>query len=137
MFSSRITKAITVGEFEVTIRALSGRAKARAQEAVIEKAAGLLQRVGGADVIQQITAMGGERAVRDAAERDPASSYDQTSVLTDGIVSWTAPEPVDAETIDDLDADAADTLFRAILTLSKVAVSADAAAAIEAEAKNA
>ena len=113
MFASRITKEVRIGKDTVTIRALSGRAKERAQQATMTRAASMLAQVGGAD------------AVRSApSERDPASAFDQQTVLREGIISWTADEPVTDETVGDLETEAADSLCREILILSRIALPA-------------
>ena len=123
MFASRITKEVRIGEDTVTIRALSGRAKERAQQATMTRAAGMLAQVGGAAVMAEITKLGGEDAVRSApSERDPASAFDQQTVLREGIISWPADEPVTDETVGDLETEAADLLCREILILSRIAL---------------
>lgn len=140
MFSSRKTREITTPSdpsYVVTIRQLSGRRKERCQQAVLEKAATLIASIGGAAAFGEIQKIGGERAVRDEAARDPGSSYDQQQVLIEGIVGWTADEPLTPETIADLEVETGDLLFREILRLSRVAVtSADVDADADA-AKNA
>ena len=139
MFASRITKEIetpTDPAYTVTIRQLSGRAKARCQEAVISRAAGLVERIGGAQAFAEIQKLGGEREVREAVDRDPAQSYDQPTVLVEGIVSWTATEDVTPEQIDDLEPETSDLLFREILRLSRIAVTAADTADDEAARKN-
>ena len=138
MFASRVTRDIetpTDPAYTVTIRQLSGRAKARCQEAVISRAAGLISRIGGASAFAEIQKLGGEREVRQAVDRDPAQSYDQSTVLTEGIVRWTASEDVTPEQIDDLEPETSDLLFREILRLSRIAVTADDVATDEAAAK--
>ena len=126
MFSSRVTKAIktpTKPQYTVTIRQLSGRAKERCQQATLAKAADMMQRVGGAAVFDQIRQMGGEDKVREQVEdHDPTAAYDRDQVLLDGVVSWTADEPVTADTLADLEDPTSDLLFREILQLSKVAL---------------
>ena len=126
MFSSRVTKAIktpTKPQYTVTIRQLSGRAKERCQQATLAKAADMMQRVGGAAVFDQIRQMGGEDKVREQVEdHDPTAAYDRDQVLLDGVVSWTADEPVTADTLADLEDPTSDLLFREILRLSKVAL---------------
>ena len=139
MFASRITKEIqppTDPAYTVTIRQLSGRAKARCQEAVITRAASLVERSGGAKAFAAIQDLGGEREVREAVERDPSQSYDQATVLVEGIVSWTAAEDVTPEQIDDLEPETSDLLFREILRLSRVAVTAEDATSDAAARKN-
>ena len=127
MFSSRITREITTPTdppYVVTIRQLSGRRKERCQQAVLSKAAALIANIGGAAAFAEIQKLGGERAVREGVERDPGASYDQEHVLIEGIVSWSAEEPVTSDTIADLEVETSDLLFREILRLSRVAVTA-------------
>ena len=138
MFAGRTTKTIDLGSGDsVTIKALSGRAKHRSQEAILTKAADLLSRVGGPSGVAESTKLGGADTVRQSADRDPTSAFDQRQVLIDGIVSWSADVPVSDEAIDDLESEIADQLFREILTLSRVPVSAEAQGALEADRKNA
>lgn len=128
MFSSRTTKAIqtpTTPSYVVTIRQLSGRAKERAQQASLSRAAEMIERFGGAKVLSEIQKLGGEDAVRSSGEQDPASGFDRHQVLLDGIVSWTADESVTPETIDDIEDETADLLFREILRLSRVPVTVE------------
>ena len=141
MFSSRVTKAIktpTKPQYTVTIRQLSGRAKERFQQATLAKAADMMQRVGGAAVFDQIRQMGGEDKVREQVEdHDPTAAYDRDQVLLDGVVSWTADEPVTADTLADLEDPTSDLLFREILQLSKVALNDADVKAQDRDRKNA
>ena len=141
MFSSRVTKAIktpTKPQYTVTIRQLSGRAKERCQQATLAKAADMMQRVGGAAVFDQIRQMGGEDKGREQVEdHDPTAAYDRDQVLLDGVVSWTADEPVTADTLADLEDPTSDLLFREILQLSKVALNDADVKAQDRDRKNA
>ena len=141
MFSSRVTKAIktpTKPQYTVTIRQLSGRAKERCQQATLAKAADMMQRVGGAAVFDQIRQMCGEDKVREQVEdHDPTAAYDRDQVLLDGVVSWTADEPVTADTLADLEDPTSDLLFREILQLSKVALNDADVKAQDRDRKNA
>ena len=141
MFSSRVTKAIktpTKPQYTVTIRQLSGRAKERCQQATLAKAADMMQRVGGAAVFDQIRQMGGEDKVREQVEdHDPTAAYDRDQVLLDGVVSWTADEPVTADTLADLEDPTSDLLFREILQLSKGALNDADVKAQDRDRKNA
>ena len=141
MFSSRVTKAIktpTKPQYTVTIRQLSGRAKERCQQATLAKAADMMQRVGSAAVFDQIRQMGGEDKVREQVEdHDPTAAYDRDQVLLDGVVSWTADEPVTADTLADLEDPTSDLLFREILQLSKVALNDADVKAQDRDRKNA
>jgi len=139
MFSSRIKKDIdtpTDPSYVVTIRQLSGRQRERCQQAVLKKAAELITNIGGAAAFGEIQRLGGEKSVRDKADRDPSSSYDREQVLVEGVLSWTADEEVTPETIGDLEAGTSDLLFREILRLSRVAVTEADAEADEVAAKN-
>ena len=141
MFSSRVTKAIktpTKPQYTVTIRQLSGRAKERCQQATLAKAADMMQRVGGAAVFDPIRQNGGEDKVREQVEdHDPTAAYDRDQVLLDGVVSWTADEPVTADTLADLEDPTSDLLFREILQLSKVALNDADVKAQDRDRKNA
>ena len=141
MFSSRVTKAIktpTKPQYTVTIRQLSGRAKERCQQATLAKAADMMHPVGGAAVFDQIRQMGGEDKVREQVEdHDPTAAYDRDQVLLDGVVSWTADEPVTADTLADLDDPTSDLLVREILRLSKVALNDADVKAQDRDRKNA
>lgn len=151
MFASRITKTIITPSdppYEVTIRRLSGRKLEKAQLGVMIAGADLLRQLGGGQILKEISALGGEDAVRraaaDQAERDPAQRYDKTEVLKAGIVSWRVPGAPDAEAhvpteseIEDLEDETRDVAFLAILVLSRVHVDAPTAAELETAAKNA
>ena len=141
MFSRRVTKAIktpTKPQYTVTIRQLAGRAKERCQQATLAKAADMMQRVGGAAVFDQIRQMGGEDKVREQVEdHDPTAAYDRDQVLLEGVVSWTADEPVTADTLADLEDPTSDLLFREILQLSKVALNDADVKAQDRDRKNA
>ena len=139
MFSSRITKEIatpTEPSYLVTIRQLSGQQKRRCQEAVLKRSVELITNIGGAAACGEIQRLGGEKSVRDQADRDPGSSYDREQVLVEGVLSWTADEEVTPETIGDLEAGTSDLLFREILRLSRVAVTEADVEADEVAAKN-
>lgn len=129
MFASRITTTVQTPSdpsYKVTIRALSGRAKERCQQATLHKAATMVQQMGGAAMLEQIQKMGGEKAVKDEVEdKDPTAGFDRDQVLIDGVVSWSAKEPVTPETLADLESDTSEILFLEILKLSNVAVTAN------------
>ena len=140
MFASRVTKDIktpSTPSYTVTIRALSGRAKERCQQATLTKAASMVEQMGGAAVLEQIQKLGGEKAVKDEVEdKTPAAAFDKDQVLMDGVVSWTAKEPVTPDTLGDLEGDTSDVLFKEILTLSNVPVTADDVTKQEKKRKN-
>ena len=140
MFSSKITKEVktpSTPSYTVTIKALSGRAKERCQQATIGKAAEMMQSVGGAAIFEQIRQMGGEQAVKDQVEeRDPKAAFDREQTLIDGVVKWSAKPPVTPETLNDLEADTADFLFVEILRLSKIPISEDDIATQDVDRKN-
>jgi len=129
MFASRITATVdtpSTPSYKVTIRALSGRAKERCQQATLQKAASMVQSMGGAKMLEQIQQMGGEKAVEEQAEaKDPSAGFDTDQVLIDGVVSWSAKEPVTPDTLADLEGETSTFLVREILRLSNVAVTAD------------
>ena len=143
MFASQITKVVKLPTVKpapsVTIRALSGRAKERAQQATLGRAARMHETVGGAKVFAEIQKMG-EARVRGTDtddDGDKSSSYDKQTTLVEGIVSWTAKAEVTPDTIADLEADVADLVFREILILSRVPVTAADVKAQEHDRKNA
>ena len=129
MFASDVTKEIiTPSEpsYTVTIRRLSGRKLQRAHMATMREAGAVVADVGGKEVFDTLKAMGGEESARKrSAEEVPADRrFDRTQVLRDGIVSWSAERQVDKAAIDDLEQETADMLFREILTLSRVTLTA-------------
>jgi hypothetical protein len=140
MFSSKVTKEVktpSTPSYTVTIKALSGRAKERCQQATIGKAAEMMQSVGGAAIFEQIRQMGGEQAVKDQVEeRDPKAAFDREQTLIDGVVKWSAKPPVTPDTLNDLEADTADFLFVEILRLSKIPISEDDIAKQDVDRKN-
>ena len=140
MFASRRTKEIetpTKPSYTVTIKALSGRAKERSQQAVLGKAAQLVETVGGAKIFAALQQLGGEDAVREEArETNPTAAFDRDQVLVDGIVKWSAPEELNAETIGDLEEDVSELLFVEILRLSKIPTSSSEVDADKERRKN-
>ena len=140
MFSSKVTKEVktpSTPSYTVTIKALSGRAKERCQQATIGKAAEMMQSVGGSAIFEQIRQMGGEQAVKDQVEeRDPKAAFDREQTLIDGVVKWSAKPPVTPDTLNDLEAETADFLFVEILRLSKIPISEDDIAKQDVDRKN-
>ena len=97
----------------------------------------MVEQMGGAAVLEQIQNLGGEKAVKDEVEdKNPAAAFDKDQVLMDGVVSWTAKEPVTPDTLGDLEGDTSDVLFKEILRLSNVPVTADDVTKQEKKRKN-
>jgi hypothetical protein len=141
MFAKQIQKDVKVGEDTVVVRKLSGKTLGKARGA---KRADQVQSMRdiGADLIKafQEGKKANDPKVQEvevaAAVPEPTpeemekarkatfSDYDQEIVLNAGIVRWTAKEPVNADSIGDLDEESAKILFTAILDLSVSALDA-------------
>jgi hypothetical protein len=119
MFASRITDTVKVGEFTVTIAKLSWSKLREASDKNTEHAMAVASRVG-SDLIKTFREMDKDRDDKPRAESpdDRYKGYDKTKVLNCGVKAWTAPEKVTPEAIDDLEPDAAEKIFRAIIDLS-------------------
>jgi len=123
MFASKITSVVTLKDDEgndlnVNIRKLSRRALEAASMARQRKVAQMAKDMG-AELVQAYQAKSAKddaQAVLDPAEARFAA-YDVETVLVNGISSWDAPVDV-AEGIPDLDEDASEALYRAIVILS-------------------
>lgn len=120
MFASRITKVVALPSdpaVSVTIRKLSALQIRAAQTAMRIESARNLKDMGGAEFAAAMKALrADEPAVEAATTRDALDSHDLLTVLLSGVRSWTAPEPVTAETLADLDD--AEWLARQILDMS-------------------
>lgn len=119
MFASKITSTVTVGANVVTIAKLSWKKLREASEANTENSIGTARMVG-PELMQAFNAMG-DKAERNVAEQpaDRYKAYDREKVLFAGIRSWTdTAVKVSPESICDLESDAADAIFRAIIDLS-------------------
>ena len=128
VFASETQAEVAVEDVQVTIRKLSGRSLEKAAEAR-QIALGSTVRSFGPDLIETF-----RKTKRDETPEAQAqarySGYDRHTVLTAGVVRWTADKGL-REGIEDLDEAAAEKLFRAILELSLPAP----AVAAEAEKK--
>jgi len=116
MFASQVTKEIQIDNGTVRIRKLSARSLEKASEAR-QTSAALLTRSFGGEVLK---ALRDDSAVAEAQKAKVANrygSYDRHTVLTQGIMSWSFAEKLEAG-IEDLDEEAAETLSHAILDLS-------------------
>jgi hypothetical protein len=140
MFAKQIQKDVKVGEDTVVVRKLSGKTLGKAR---VAKRADQVQSMRdiGADLIKafqegrkteskvqevEVAAAAPEPTPEELekARKATFSDYDQEIVLNAGIVRWTAKEPVNADSIGDLDEESAKILFTAILDLSVSALDA-------------
>ena len=122
IFASYVTRIVPLPFDEphtVTIQKLSGKALAAARQARIAASVEFVRAMGGA-------AFGRELAAATAGREDAAAvtaggengfgQYDRPTVLAKGVTAWTYDEPL--ARVDDLDEQAAEYLFRAILELT-------------------
>jgi hypothetical protein len=100
----------------VTIQKLSGKALQAARQAQIAASMQLVQAMGGAAIGRELADVPPEAVA--AAQADPARSYDRPTVLAKGVKAWTYPDPPTTDRLDDLDEQASDFLFHAILELT-------------------
>jgi len=122
IFASYVSRVVPLPFDEphtVTIQKLSGKALADARQARIAASMAFVQSLGGAAFGRELAAATAGR--EDAAEvtaggDDPLRKYDRLTVLAKGVTAWTYDEPL--ARVDDLDEQAADFLFRAILDLT-------------------
>jgi len=128
IFASYVTRTVPLPFDEphtVTIQKLSGRDVARAKDKAREvrsvSSLQLVQAMGGAAVVADVAGLDQSSAVAAELERrraDPAQVYDRPTVLEKGVTAWTYTEPLTPDRLADLDEQAADFLFHAILDLT-------------------
>ncbi|HXG56673.1 MAG TPA: hypothetical protein VNJ03_14950 [Vicinamibacterales bacterium] len=145
VFTSRVTKSMTVSGLTVTYRKLSPKQLEGAGKASTMKSLQALKDIGGHAFLREIEDLGAkaqtvtpEVKAPEPAKPDPMMLFDRDYVLSKGILKWESDEavpPLSDDAISDMDDDTADALARAILTLSKPSLfqSADEA---EADRKN-
>lgn len=125
MFASVTKRELKFGEGFITIRKLSGYQLDLAREEASARQIGHLRKLGG----ELITAMNSSEVNRAAAhlqekQKDETETakqryvgYDRMTVLTQGIVAWSAGD-VTPEKIRDLEEDVAQETFEAIVDLT-------------------
>ena len=125
IFASRSQQTIDVPfdpPHTVTIQKLAGRHVEQARQEQMVASMAYVKRVGGiAEFRKELATVGdGDAVARQVAavQRDPARQYARSVVLEKGITAWTYDPPPTPETIADLDDQAADWLFHAILDLT-------------------
>lgn len=124
IFASQTTASVPMPDGQtVTIRKLSGRHLEAAALETMVAAREYMRRMGGdefrkelAAVLPDATDLGAAIA---RAQADPLQSYDKYVVCKKGITQWTFDVPLSESAIEDMDADAVETLARAVLKLSK------------------
>lgn len=129
IFASRVQQTIELPfdpPHTVTVQKLSGRHLERAMQENQIAAAEFLRRMGGAAFQRELNTAAVSDDDLARARANPFMRYDRGIILQRGIKAWSYPEPVSAETIDDLSEDAADFLARAILALTLPAEDRDA-----------
>jgi len=132
MFASKRTKTITTGGGPIVIRALGWRKLERARQAVLDQAQEQVMKLGGPAVLTAMQDAGGEDRIREQAESlGEQRHYNRLHVLRDGVVTIDG-DVATAEAVDDLEEDIAEEAFLAILTLSRVQVTPEAAEAAKA-----
>jgi hypothetical protein len=119
IFASYVTRVVPLpfdDPHTVTIQKLSGKALQAARQAQIAASMQLVQAMGGAAIGRELAEVPPEAVA--AAQTDPARQYDRPTVLAKGVKAWTYPDPPTPDRLDDLDEQAADFVFRAILELT-------------------
>jgi hypothetical protein len=126
MFASVITSVVTVGDERVNVRKLSARTLGEARDARQAAQAKTLRNYGG-DLLKAIRSESLDAAAQKIAEAklDEAAArrarydeFDRAVVLGAGITSWSCDRPLNSESISDLDQEASDKIFEAIVDLS-------------------
>lgn len=115
----------------VVIRRLGSRVLEDAAEIQMKRQLGRVRDMGGfAAVAPQVIGEDQEatarKAVADAAQAEPHTQLDRRTLLIKGIVSWSYPQPLTVEKIDDLDEVTADLLHKEIAAFSRPKSEADA-----------
>jgi hypothetical protein len=124
IFASYVTRIVPLPFDEphtVTIQKLSGKALAAARLARQADWMAFVQAHGGAAFVRELAAATAGREDVDAVTaggEDPLRKYDRATVLAKGVKAWTYEEPPTTDRLDDLDEQAADFVFRAILDLT-------------------
>ena len=122
MFASRITKDVPLPSDPsvlVTIKKLNWLSRKAAQQASQREAAKGLVEMGGAAFLREMEALAADKKeANEEARKDPYLTHDPLTVLVNGVKAWTASEPVNKETLSDLDEADAEFLAREILALS-------------------
>src|SRR4029453_14272195 len=121
IFASYVTRIVPLPfdePHEVTIQKLSGKALQAARQAQIAASMDFVKAIGGAAFGRELAAVGDSAALVAQAQADPARQYDRPTVLAKGVTAWAYPDPPTPARLDDLDEQAADFLFHAILDLT-------------------
>jgi hypothetical protein len=128
IFASYVTRIVPLpmdDPHTVTIQKLSGKALAAARQARIAASLDLIRSLGdAAGAFRSELTAGGDGAAAITADGDDdgrpdlSRKYDRSTVLVKGVTAWTYTEPLTPDRLDDLDDQAADYLFRAILELT-------------------
>jgi len=121
IFASYVTRIVPLPfdePHEVTIQKLSGKALQAARQAQIAASMDFVKAIGGAAFGRELAAVGESAALVAEAQADPTRQYDRPTILAKGVKAWTYPEPPSPAQLDDLDEQAADFLFHAILDLT-------------------
>lgn len=128
MFASKHTNTVQLPSdpsVAVTIRRLSWLQRQDARKVSQQKSAKDIAAMG-ADVLAYFKAVEEEERKRKEAAGeaaapapvDPLATHDMLTVLVCGVKSWTADEPVNAQTVADLEEDDAEFLARQILGMT-------------------
>jgi hypothetical protein len=123
IFASYVTRTVPLPFDEphtVTIQKLSGKALQAARQAQVTASMAFVKAMGGAAFGRELADVGAEAVAAEVDRRqaDPARQYDRPTVLAKGVKAWTYSEAVTPAALDDLDDQAADFLFHAILELT-------------------
>ena len=124
IFASYVSRVVPLPFDEphtVTIQKLSGKALADARQAQIAASVAFVRAMGGAAFGRELAAATAGREDAGAVTAggdDPRRQYDRPTVLAKGVKAWSYDEPPTSERLDDLDEEAADFVFRAILDLT-------------------
>jgi hypothetical protein len=119
VFTSRVTKILTLPDGSVTIRKLNPKQLEQAAKASQQRAMADLSAMGGASVLKEMQALAPAKDDAPATPSNPLMVFDRVTLLEKGITGWTLDAPVNVEAFEDLDEDTLNLLATEILTLAK------------------
>jgi hypothetical protein len=130
MTTSRLTRTLPLPSdpsVSVTIRALSWLQTRAARQAALKQSVDDLKGLGGPAFLKDLSSalgIGKAESTEDASalEADPLATHDPITVLVSGLQTWTKPEPLTREVIEDFEEVDVEGLARAILALKRSAV---------------
>lgn len=123
VFTSQVTDTVQIphdaGQSAI-IRKLAPRQLEKAGKVQRNAALADLRELGGAAFMKELQGL--SDTSKQQAATDPLLQYDRVTLLEEGVLSWTYPEPAARESFEDLDDQTLEHLARAVLRLAKPAL---------------